>query len=300
WKNSRPASDKRYVVTAQDPFELGLVAWRISSRFDIPLQLQVHTDFLSPYFKKGSLKNRARLVLAHMLIPRAQSIRVVSERIKRSLLLKYHRITPNIHVVPIFVDIDTLRSVQAVDLRKKYPGFDRIILMASRLSSEKNIPMAIRAFREVVKKHPRTGLLIVGSGPEELRLKAYAERLDLKGKIFFGGWQSSIAPFAKAAHIFLSTSLYEGYGLSVVEAAVTGTLVVSSDVGIATELLPERCRFEPRDEEDLQWILCRAVGESRERQESLRFIRDHIQYVTYKSKEAQLKALKETFEAAVR
>src|SRR3989338_2428029 len=38
------------VITAQDPFESGLVGWLLKIRFRIPLQLQVHTDIFSPYF----------------------------------------------------------------------------------------------------------------------------------------------------------------------------------------------------------------------------------------------------------
>src|SRR3989338_4679738 len=73
-------------ITTQDPFELGLVGWRLEKKFGIPLQLQVHTDFLSPYFSRESLKNRGRVTLAKFLLPKADSIRVVSKRIKDSIV----------------------------------------------------------------------------------------------------------------------------------------------------------------------------------------------------------------------
>ena len=294
--------DKKFVrgksmITAQDPFEAGLAAWRIASTFDIPLQLQIHTDFLSSYFARHSLVNRIRVMVARFLIPRASGIRVVSERIRSSLLSRFHRLTNIISVVPIFVDLEKIRSAQTADLKKKYSHFDHIILIASRLTREKNIPMALRAFAEVVKKYPRAGLLIVGSGPEERFLKLYAKQLRIHTSVVFGGWQDNLAPYYKAVRVFLSTSRYEGYGLAVVEAAAAGALVVSTDVGVASTLLPERYRFEPNDEEDLRWILTRAVGDSKDRQDSLRFIREHLSYVTYKNKEAYLTAFKEGFDA---
>src|SRR3989344_8588200 len=42
------------VVSAQDPFETGLVAWRVARRFGVPLHIQIHTDFLSPAYAKPS------------------------------------------------------------------------------------------------------------------------------------------------------------------------------------------------------------------------------------------------------
>ena len=41
--------------------------------------------------------------------------------------------------------------------------------MASRLSREKNISLAINALAEITKKYPKTGLVIVGDGKEKER-----------------------------------------------------------------------------------------------------------------------------------
>ena len=42
-------NNAQWLVTAQDPFESGLASWLIKRKLRIPLQLQIHTDFLSPY-----------------------------------------------------------------------------------------------------------------------------------------------------------------------------------------------------------------------------------------------------------
>src|SRR3989338_6515043 len=74
-----------WTVTCQDPFEAGFAGWCIARHTHARLHLQVHTDFMSPYFKKESLLNRLRVRIARFLLPRADEIRVVSERIKRSI-----------------------------------------------------------------------------------------------------------------------------------------------------------------------------------------------------------------------
>src|SRR3989344_1142990 len=161
-----------WLVTTQDPFETGLAGWLIARKNNIPLQLQIHTDFLNPCFARESLLNHIRVRIARFLLPRARGIRVVSDRIKNSLKAKSYKLKAEPTVLPIFVDTEQLKNAPVkTDLRKKYPQFDFIVLMASRLTKEKNIPLAFAAMKEIVKKHPRVGLVIVGSGLKEKELK---------------------------------------------------------------------------------------------------------------------------------
>lgn len=230
--------NKPDLVTAQDPFESGLAAFFASRYFGIPLNLQLHTDFLSPYFSKESLLNRLRILVAKFLIRRARSLRVVSERLKQSVIKANLKSDDAIKVLPIFVNVENIRgSVADVNLHKKYPQFDFIILMASRLTKEKNIGLAIDAMGEVVKNYPKTGLIIVGDGPESEKLKTKSEKLKIKNNIIWEGWSNDLASYYKTADLFLLTSNYEGYGMAIVEALSVGLPVVMSDVGCAGEVL---------------------------------------------------------------
>ncbi|MFA6095683.1 MAG: hypothetical protein WC767_02470, partial [Candidatus Paceibacterota bacterium] len=79
-------SGSGWIITTQDPFETGIVGRSLSKRFGIPLNVQIHTDFLNPNFTKGSALNALRQVFARMTLPQAASVRVVSKRIKDSLM----------------------------------------------------------------------------------------------------------------------------------------------------------------------------------------------------------------------
>lgn len=92
---------KEIIITSQDLFERGLIAWFLARRFNVPLELQIHTDLFSPFFWRESLKNKIRVMLARFLLPRATTIRVVSGRIKRSLVKKCAIAEKNITVLPI-------------------------------------------------------------------------------------------------------------------------------------------------------------------------------------------------------
>jgi glycosyltransferase involved in cell wall biosynthesis len=232
-----------YLLTSQDPFETGLIGYFLKRRHKIPLELQVHTDFLSPYFWRESFKNKIRVIIAKYLIPRADKIRVVSERIKNSILRSSQDLRScddqNIEVRPIFVDEEKIKNTPIkTDLHKKYPG-KFIILMASRLTKEKNIFLAIAAMQETVKKYPKTLLLIVGEGPEREALKFKVESLRLQDNVIFEPWTDDLFSYYKTADLFLITSNYEGYGRTAIEAQAAGLPVLMTDVGVAIgEVVP--------------------------------------------------------------
>ncbi len=249
------------LVTAQDPFMTGWVGYKIAKKFKIPLQIQIHTDFLSPYFKKESLLNRIRVLIAKFIIPKASCIRVVSERIKNSLLARGYWLVPEkIVVLPIFVDIGKIKNTSiSIDLHKKYSQFDFIILMASRFTKEKNIKIAISAINEIIKEYPKTGLIIVGVGPEENNLKFKIKNLKLLNNVIIEPWNNDLISYYKTADLFLLTSNYEGYGRTIIEAAAAGCKIVSSNVGIADEVLNNNTIFQEGNEKELKEKIIKAI-----------------------------------------
>ncbi len=229
------------LVTTQDPFETGIAGWRLARAYGACLQLQIHTDFLSPYFIKGNMLNKIRVRISRFLLPKAGSVRVVSERIKNSLIKsEIIKDWTKIVMLPIFTDIEHIKSYEPkINLHKKYPQFDFIILVASRLSEEKNISLAIDAFKKVEEKYSKTGLVIVGEGIKRKALMQQAVNYKLQSSIIFEPWSDDIISYYKTSDLFLNTSNYEGYGLTLVEAAASECPIITTDVGIVGEIIDE-------------------------------------------------------------
>jgi glycosyltransferase involved in cell wall biosynthesis len=226
-----------WLVTAQDPFELGVVGHMLARKFSLPLHLQLHTDPWSDVWRKGHPLNRLRFALATYLLRQADSIRVVSKRVKarvRSLRISETQIT----TIPIFVDVrHFLEAKPAFDLHRSYPAFSRIILSLGRLQPEKNYHGLIRAFARVHKVHDDALLIIIGSGPERERLLALARSLDLDECVKILPWARDVATYYKTCDVYVQPSLYEGWGLAVIEAMASGAPVVMTDVGCAGEVV---------------------------------------------------------------
>ncbi|MFC1757083.1 glycosyltransferase [Patescibacteria group bacterium] len=253
--------EKPDLISAQDPFETGFIGWKLARYFGAKLQLQVHTDFMSPYFKKESLKNRVRVWLAKFLIPKANCIRVVSERIRKSLELRFKNYDLGITNLPIWVDVEKIKnSPIKIDLHKKYPQFDFIILMASRLTKEKNISTAITTMSDVVVNYPKTGLIIVGDGSQRKALKSQITRYKLQNNAILEQWTTDLTSYYKTCDLFLLTSNYEGYGMTLIEASAAGCNIISTDVGIADEVLEKENIFRQGDKKGLQTKIERALN----------------------------------------
>ncbi len=225
-------------ITCQDPFLTGMVGISLKKEFNIPLELQLHTDIGSPHFAR-TFKNRIFKALALSYLPRATHIRVVSQRIKTYLTEKVGVAASVIEVRPIPVDVEKIKTMPVLhDLRVRYPQFSKIILMASRLEKEKNFRLALDAFGEVTQLLPmNVGLVIVGSGGESSRIERYITHHNLTERVIVEPWVDihTLVSYYKTADLFLLTSWYEGYGMTLIEAQAAGCPIVSTDVGVARE-----------------------------------------------------------------
>lgn len=231
-------------VTTQDPYETGMVGFLGKIFLGVKWQAQIHTDLLSPFFFRQSIKNKIRVLLAKMIIWKADSIRVVSERIKKSLLnlgIKEEKI----EVLPIAIDVSAIKNMPVTfDLKEKFPQFDFRALSVSRLTPEKNIRLAITAISKLAEEYPRMGFIIAGEGECQEDLKKEAEERGVEKNVVFTGklsFQEAIGAM-KTADIFLSSSVYEGYGVAVAEAMASNCPIVMTDTGLAGE--------EIRDQEE--------------------------------------------------
>lgn len=218
------------LITTQDPFEAGLTGFILARRLRLSLLVQVHADLFSPHFRSGSFLARIRVLLARFVLPRADCLRVVSERIKRSLQGRLRRVPP-IAVLPVF---SRLRKSGIAGTLPPTP----FILVASRLEREKSVDAAIRAFARIASEFPDLLLTIAGEGKERPSLEALARLRGVADRVVFLGWRNDVPLLMERAALYLHTSPSEGFGLSLLEAARVGCPIVSTDVGIIGEIIP--------------------------------------------------------------
>ena len=220
------ANEKYNIITIQDQYYLALVGYLLSKKFHIGLELQIHG------FEKFS---GLRRIISKFVIPRADSVRAVSQRLKRYLVSEFGVKEDKITVAPIYSDVRY--QISDIGYNKAMNKF--VFLTVGRLVPVKNIEMQIKVMSEVVKQYPNTELWIIGEGEEKEKLKdlCYALRVTRYAK--FLGWQEDLEKFYSQANAFLLTSDYEGWGLVVMEAASCGLPIIMTDVGCAGEVIKD-------------------------------------------------------------
>ncbi|MDD3123655.1 MAG: glycosyltransferase [Candidatus Izemoplasmatales bacterium] len=102
------------------------------------------------------------------------------------------------------------------------------ILVVSRLDErQKRISVVLRAWNKLFKKYPDWELLIVGSGRSQKSYINLANKLGLERFKFLG--QRKPESFYREASIFLMTSAYEGWGMTLTEAQQYGCVPIVMD-----------------------------------------------------------------------
>jgi len=230
------------VVSAQDPFEHGQAAMNAVRGTAAKLHIQIHTDYLSRWYLQGKIfrgatvpvpvLNRLRRKIAEKVLPQADGIRVVSDRIRQSLLTKYGATIPVPAVIPISVEAVTPQPI-ALPAHQ----FTFALVAAGRLEPEKRIEDVLYAIARIVAEYPSLGLFIVGNGSERKKLDRMAAGLGIRDRVIFLGERGQDAPGLMAsAQAFIQASAYEGYGRTLVEAALARVPIITTDVGIVGEV----------------------------------------------------------------
>ena len=229
-----------WVISAQDPFESGLVAYLLARVTSIPFMIQEHGDFFSePYWREESFMNRVRFKVGTWVLPRADHVRVVSKRIAKTMQTLGVR-KENITIHPVHTDVQSFQSaepdkeVQALRGNSQDPIV--LILSIGRFVPQKNLGMLVRAFTKVLERGVQAKLLLYGKGSQEGMLRELASRAP-EGSIVFREWTDDPASVMRAVDIYALPSNYEGWGRVCIETLASGVPLLMTDVGCAGEIV---------------------------------------------------------------
>ena len=228
--------DVTWVVSGQDPLATSLVTVPLSWIKNTALHVQMHGDVFSPHFFPNNISKGLKRRWANFVLQRAQKIRVVSERIKRSLIERNVR-EGRIVILPIQGDVASFLAVG--NSRTYTPKTTPSFLYVGRLAPEKNLPLLIEAFAELKNRGHRAILQVVGDGPEKSSLQTKVKELSLHGDIEFIAWTNDVAGVMAQADALCLSSLHEGFAMVLVEAMAAGLPVITTDVGCAGEVVQD-------------------------------------------------------------
>lgn len=118
---------------------------------------------------------------------------------------------------------------------------DLVLTQGGSLIHRKGHDILFRAFSELRRQHPNSHLLVVGDGPDRAKIESVARELNLGSSVHFLGFtEAGPGPvFRDATDIAVSPSRMEGFGLTVIEAGVSGRAVVATDTTGMREIITD-------------------------------------------------------------
>lgn len=106
------------------------------------------------------------------------------------------------------------------------PANARIVLSTSRLTRQKGVDVAVQALSLLPED---VVLVVLGEGPERTQLES--PRVHLPGRV------PDVAAWLRRASVYVQPSRWEGFGLAVLEAMISGLPVVATNVSSLPELV---------------------------------------------------------------
>ena len=129
-------------------------------------------------------------------------------------------------ILPNAVDPEVFKFDETArwEIRSQYgiKDDDFVIGHVGRFYPQKNHEFLIEMFNEVKKTKQNAKLLLVGDGPLQESIRKKVDSMGLIDSVVFAGVHRSIAPFYSAMDVFCFPSLYEGFGLVLLEAEYNG------------------------------------------------------------------------------
>jgi glycosyltransferase involved in cell wall biosynthesis len=197
---------------------------------------------------------RRRLLAMRPFIPagarHARAIIAVSAATKRDVVRTLKVPEAKVHVVyeaaaPQFRPLQHSTAVEAV--RRKYGLPESFVLYVGTIEPRKNLIRLFEAFQIVRRRGCRSSVLaLVGNrGWNDDGILASIDRLGLKDAVRFLGHAPTddVVALYNLAELLVMPSLYEGFGLPVIEAMACGTPVVTSPNGSLAEIAGDAAEY---------------------------------------------------------
>lgn len=159
---------------------------------------------------------------------------VVISEVTQNTLKELFGITENVIKISNSVDGEKIKllSKEIVKLPDKM-----LFTTLGRLDYNKNQMLLLKAAKEVKKQRDDFMIYILGDGDDRSKLEKYIADNKLDENIKILGFVENPYPYVKSSVATVLTSLSEGFSLALVESVMLNTPIISTDVGVARELI---------------------------------------------------------------
>lgn len=231
-----------------------------SKKFKVPHALFVHGgDVYDPSKTLSPHKWWFFRWVVKKVLNKSHKVLCQSSNTKKNIIDFYHYKKP-VDIVPLGFEPPPTLPLKEPKKLKLNPDFFYLISVG-RLVRRKNFDLLIQCLKNLPSA---IHLILIGSGPEEKKLKDLALSLNLQERILFTGrleTEEEKYAYLVNAQLYVLSSLHEGYGIVLQEAMEAGLPIVSTNYGGQTDFLTQEKNallVPPKNQEALTQAILKA------------------------------------------
>lgn len=177
-----------------------------------------------------NISSQLRTWLMKKLYPGADAVITVSAGAGLDLKNIINLTDEKLHVIENPVNVIRVRKL--AQEAPSHPWLNDVdipvLISVGRLYPQKDFVTLMRAFAKMREIQPAR-LIILGEGPERVRLEILARQLGIESHISMPGIVQNPYPLMNAATVFVLSSLWEGLPIALMEAMALGCRIVATD-----------------------------------------------------------------------
>ncbi len=187
-------------------------------------------------------------------------------------------------------------ACEKMNLRNDY-GFsqdEKIILCVGELNKNKNQHTLINSFAELKKQIPESILLLAGNGPEDMNLRALAEKNNISDSVIFLGYTLDLNNYLNISDLAVSISFREGLPFNIIEAMLCKVPVVASHNRGHHDLIENGVNgilVSPTDLGEITAAMVSVLGDNKKREAMVNAAWERVGKYTDKSAEKKLEEI---------
>ena len=191
----------------------------------IPIITTLHGTDITLLGKDKSFKS-----VIEFAINNSDAVTAVSKSLKKETITSF-KLEKKIQVIPNFIDSTLYKFENDKTLRRSFAkDSEKIIIHISNFRKVKRVQDVLKVFVKIRKEIP-SKLLLIGDGPERLKMEQLCRNLDLCDNVRFIGKLKAVERVLSVSDLFLLPSETESFGLVALEAMASKVPVVSSNSG---------------------------------------------------------------------
>lgn len=181
--------------------------------------------------------------LANWCAKRADQIIAISDAVNKYISTNIKHSSDKIKTIHYGLDPERFETVDPKRISENRAQWgiedgEVVYGTVARLVPQKSLHTLLEAFSKLSQsKDVKAKLVIVGDGPLESELKDLAQSLGIQDRVVWPGRRSDIEVVMKSFDVFVLPSIYEGFGLVLLEAMAASLPIIASKVSAIPEII---------------------------------------------------------------